>query len=164
MISKKIESVINDQINKEFYSAHLYLQMGAWFDAQNWKGLAGWMKVQADEEFAHARKLYDYLITRGGTVVLAKVEAPPDSFKSVTDVFEKGLTHEKLVTKRIHILYELAEKDKDYATSSMLKWFIDEQVEEEANFEWVVESCHKIGEQARGIFALDHQLGKRKKG
>lgn len=164
MISKKIVAVINDQINKEFYSAHLYLQMAAWFDAQNWKGLAGWMKLQADEEFAHARKLYDHLITRGGAVVLGKIDAPPDSFKSVTDVFEKGLTHEKLVTKRIHILYELAVKEKDYATQSMLKWFIDEQVEEEATFEEVVGHCLKIGEQARGIFALDHQLGKRKKG
>lgn len=164
MISKKIETSINGQINKEYYSGYLYLQMAAWFDAQNWKGLAGWMKLQADEEFTHARKFYDYLITRGGAVSLDKIDAPPAAFKSVTDVFEKGLTHEQLVTKRIHALYELSEKEKDYATSSMLKWFIDEQVEEEANFEWVVESCHKIGEQARGIFALDHQLGKRKKG
>lgn len=162
MIAKKIEQGINVQINKELYSAYLYLSMSAWLESRTWKGFAAWMRVQHKEELGHAERFFDHLVARAGTAKLDKIDAPPTEWKSVLELFEAGLEHERLVTKRIHDLAAAADEAKDYATASMLKWFIDEQVEEEASFEEVVAQLKKIGDSDRGLFMLDHQLGKRK--
>ncbi len=162
VIKEKMVKAINEQINAEFYSSYLYLSMAAYFEANNWLGLAAWMKVQAREENAHAMKFYAYVFERGGKVVLDAIDAPKTEWKSPLAVFEDAYAHELKVTGLIHGLVNLAKKENDNATESMLKWFIDEQVEEEANSALIVEQLKRIKDSANGLFMLDHKLGERK--
>ncbi|MFQ5840775.1 MAG: ferritin, partial [Candidatus Methylomirabilales bacterium] len=122
---------------------------------------ARWMRLQSREEASHAMKLFDYVLEREGRVVLQAIEQPPQKFKSPLDVFQQALEHERKVTGMIHRLYDLAGKERDYATQVMLQWFITEQVEEEKNAGEVVERIKMIGDQPAALFFLDKQLGAR---
>ena len=133
MISKKMQEAINEQINAEMYSAYLYLSMSAYCAENTYKGFAHWLDLQAKEEYSHAMKFYNYLLDRGASIDFKTIDAPKRNFSSMAELFEQVLTHEKHVTALINKLYELALKEKDYATQIMLQWFIEEQVEEEAN-------------------------------
>ncbi len=161
MISKKMQQAISDQITAEFYSSYLYLAMSAWCEAQNFKGFARWMRLQSEEEKEHAFKLFDYLVNRGGRVMLGALEAPPGDFDSVQDVFEKTLAHEKGVTARIHKLNETAMQEKDYATSTHLQWFITEQVEEEASADEILNQIKMVEGRPGSLFYIDRHVGKR---
>ncbi len=161
MISKKMQKAISDQITAEFYSSYLYLAMSAWCETQNLKGFASWMRMQAEEEKGHAFKLFDYLVNRGGNVMLGALEAPPGDFDSVQDVFEKTLAHEKEVTARIHKLNEMAMQEKDYATIAHLQWFITEQVEEEAGAEEILNQIKMVEGRPGSLFYIDRHVGKR---
>ncbi|MEE9553027.1 MAG: ferritin [candidate division Zixibacteria bacterium] len=161
MISEKIQKAINDQINAEFYSSYLYLSMAAYFEAENYKGFATWMRIQAEEEKEHAYKLYDFVNDRGGRVVLAAIEAPPANFKSVQDVYEKTLAHEREVTARINKLNSLALEENDYATTAHLQWFITEQVEEEATAEDILNQIKMVEGKADSLFYIDKHMAKR---
>jgi ferritin len=161
-ISEKMETELNKQIKAEFYSAYLYQAMSAWFETQNLSGFAHWMQMQAKEEWEHGMKFYKYILERGGTIKLQQLEAPPMKWKSPLAVFKDSYAHEQEVTDRIERLMDLAKKSKDYATESMLKWFIDEQVEEEAQALEIVEKLKLIGDNTNGIFMMDSFLGKRK--
>ena len=141
MISKKIQQAINDQIQAELYSSYLYLSMSNYCAAKNLKGFAHWMKLQYAEEVEHALKFNDYVIERGGEITLAKIDAPPIDFGTPHSLFEQVLKHEQKVTGLINKLYELSLAEKDYPTQSLLKWYIDEQVEEEAN---AARNCREI--------------------
>lgn len=152
---------LNKQINEELYSSYLYLSMSAWFDNIGLKGFANWMKVQAKEELGHAMKFYNYIISRGGGVQLHEIKAPPHEWQSPLHAFEETLKHEKHITECINKLVELAEEEKDRATFNMLQWFVDEQVEEEANDEEIIAKLKMI-EGSNGIFMLDNQLAQRK--
>ena len=152
---------LNKQINEELYSSYLYLSMSAWFDNIGLKGFANWMKVQAKEELGHAMKFYNYIISRGGRVQLHEIKAPPHEWQSPLHAFEETLKHEKHITECINKLVELAEEEKDRATFNMLQWFVDEQVEEEANDEEIIVKLKMI-EGSNGIFMLDNQLAQRK--
>ena len=152
---------LNKQINEELYSSYLYLSMSAWFDNIGLKGFANWMKVQAKEELGHAMKFYKYIISRGGRVQLHEIKAPPHEWQSPLHAFEETLKHEKHITECINKLVELAEEEKDRATLNMLQWFVDEQVEEEANDEEIIAKLKMI-EGSNGIFMLDNQLAQRK--
>lgn len=156
-----IEKAINEQINAEFYSAYLYLSMAAYFDSINLPGFANWMKVQYDEEFFHTMKFYNYVYERGGKVTMNAVSCPPTKFTSPLNAFEETLKHEKHVTELIHKLFELALKEKDYAFQSFLKWYIDEQVEEENNAHTIIEKLKLVGDKGEGIYILDKELGTR---
>lgn len=160
-ITKKVEKAVNAQINAELYSEYLYLAMAAWFDANNLPGFAHWMHKQALEEHSHAMKLYKYVFDRGGIVELEAIAKPESKWKSPLEIFRASYGHEQLVTKLIHELSDLARTQNDKATESMLTWFIDEQVEEEANALQIVEQLAKIGESTNGIYMVDHRLGKR---
>ncbi len=160
-MKKSINDAINEQINAETFSAYLYWSMAAYFDAKGLEGFAGWMKAQAQEEMVHAMKFYDFVYERGGTVALDKIEKPESEFKSPLGAFEAALTHEKHVTSLINGLYELATKEKDYAFQSFLKWFIDEQVEEEDTASKIIDQIHLAGEKGPGLFMLDKELGAR---
>ena len=160
-MNNKIQKSINDQINAEMYSAYLYLAMGAYFDASGLTGFANWMKVQAQEEMSHAMKFYNFVYERGGKVELGAIEKPSADFKSPLDVMKEVLAHEKIVTGLIHNLYELATKEKDYAFQSFLKWFIDEQVEEEGNASDLIEKLQLAGEKGPGLFMMDKELATR---
>lgn len=161
MINKKLETAINNQINAEIYSAYLYLSMNAYFFSINLNGFANWMRIQALEELTHADKFYHYLVSRGGRVKLTAVDGPPSQWKSATAVFEEVLKHEQKVTSLIHSLVDLSLKEKDHATSSMLNWFVDEQVEEESNAESIIQQLKLMGESGNGLYMLDRELAQR---
>lgn len=161
MISKKMIKEINDQIQRELFSEYLYMQMAAYFKGENLGGFAHWMEVQAKEEHMHAMKFFNYIYERGGDVVLQPIEKPKSSFKSVHEVFEYAYSHELQVTKNIENLMTLAKKESDYASESFLKWYIDEQVEEESSFITVIQLLSKIKDNSGALFMLDAQMGKR---
>lgn len=163
MISKKIESAFNKQIAAEQYSAMLYLALAAYYESKNLKGFSAWLRVQYEEELTHAMKFFDFILERGGVIELSALPKPPAKFPPVHQAFALAYEHEQKVTGMIHGLYELALKEKDYPAQSFLKWFVDEQVEEEANTLEITEKLKLIGEKSNGIFMLDHQLGKRGK-
>lgn len=160
-MDKKMETAINKQINAELYSAYLYLSMATYFEAEGFEGFANWMKIQSQEEMSHAMKFYNYVFERGGRVDLDAIGNPTSQFDSPLDVFKQVLEHEKEVTSLINGLYELAIELKDYATQSMLKWFIDEQVEEEDSAATIVDKVKMAGDKGPGLFMLDKELGGR---
>ena len=161
MISKTMEQALNKQVNRELFSEYLYLSMSAYFETISLKGFAKWMRVQAREEHAHAMKIYDYIITRGGKVTLAAIEAPKNTWESAGKVFEESYAHEQKVTGMIDALVDLAMKEKDHATFEMLQWFVKEQVEEEMNASDILNQIAIVGDRPGHLFALDHHLGKR---
>jgi ferritin len=161
MISEKMVKALNDQINAELYSAYLYLAMKAYFESQNLGGFANWMNVQTQEEIVHAMKFYDFVNSRNGRVELGAIEKPPGDWASPMEVFEAVYKHEQLVTDRINKLVELAQGLKDHATESFLKWFVDEQVEEEANDVAVIQKLKLMQNAPGGMFMLDNELAQR---
>jgi len=161
MIDQEVLARINDQINKELYSAYFYLSMAAYLGSANLAGFAHWMRVQAGEEMEHAMKFYRYVYDRGGKVELEAIEKPPVEFASPLDVFEKVYSHEQTVTSLINSLYELALAKKDYPTQVLLQWFINEQVEEEKSADEIVQKLKMVGDKAQGLLVLDHELAAR---
>jgi ferritin len=161
MIGKKIRDAFNVQIQHETYSAYLYLSIAAYLHDKGFDGMAKWMRVQAMEELAHAMKFFDHINERRGAVELLAIEKPPASWKSPLDAFKAALKHEEFITGKIEGLVKLAAAEKDYASQSMLQWFIDEQVEEEANATKNVQWLEMIGDSGNGLVMLDRELGKR---
>lgn len=161
MISKKMEEALNKQINAEFYSSYLYLAMAADFEAKNLDGFANWMKVQAQEEWGHGMRIYNYVNEQQGRVTLAAIEGPQTAWDSPLAMFEAAYKHEQHVTSLIHNLVSLAAEEKDYATGIFLQWFVTEQVEEEATASNIVEKLQRIKESPQGLMMLDRALGER---
>ena len=161
MLKKSIEKAINDQINAELWSAYLYLSMASYFESIGLKGFANWMWIQTREETTHAMRLYSYVNERGGRVILAPINKVPCQWKSALDVFEETYKHEQKVTSLINDLVNLAIKEKDHATVNMLQWFVDEQVEEEASADEIVQKLKLIGKNTSGLFLLDQEMGQR---
>ena len=161
MIDKEIEEAINRQINEEMYSSYLYLSMAAYFENMGLRGFANWMFVQFQEEKDHAMKFYRYLIERGGRVKLYEIKEPPHEWDSPLHAFEETLKHEKHITQCINDLVDLAEKKKDRATFNLLQWYVDEQVEEEANDEEIIQKLKMIGDNPQGLLMLDRELAAR---
>jgi ferritin len=156
-----MEKALNDQINKEIYSAYMYLAMSAYFESVDLPGFANWMRVQWQEELAHAQKFYDYVFERDGRVALAAIDAPPIEWKSALDAFEETLKHEKYVSSRIHDLVRLARDENDVATENFLQWFVTEQVEEEASAKALIQQLKLVGDSGQGLFLTDRELGTR---
>jgi len=161
MIAKKIEDAINGQINKEMYSAYLYLSMASWTEVVGLRGMSTWLKVQYHEEMVHAMKFYEYIIRKGGTVRLTKIETPEYTFDSALSMFEKVLTHEEFVTKSINELVDLAITEKDYASKVLLDWYVNEQVEEEQNVNEIIQTLKMIGDNKAALYLYDKELGTR---
>jgi len=161
MMKKTLQDAVNEQINQEFYSAYLYLAMAAYCESINLSGVAHWLKVQFKEEQAHAMKLFAHVADRGGAVALKAVARPPEKFGTVTRLFEQVLAHEQKVTGLIHKVFELAEKEKDYALAAELLWFIKEQVEEEKTAGEIVAKLKLAGEHGASLLFLDKALGER---
>jgi ferritin len=161
-LSKKLNDAIDKQINAELWSAYLYLSMSTYFESINLGGFANWMRVQAQEEVKHAMKFYHHVIERRGRVTVSAITAPPVNWKSPLQAFEEAFKHEQKVTGLISNLMDMADKEKDYAAASMLKWFIDEQVEEELSTDAIVQQLKLIGNNTGGLFMLNHELGERK--
>jgi len=164
MLSEKMENALNGQLNAEMYSGYMYLSMNAYFKSINLDGFANWMHYQAQEELTHAMKFYDFIISRGGRVKLAEIDAPPNTWDSPLAVFEATLEHEQKVTGLINDLVEMALAEHDHASNIFLQWFVSEQVEEEENVGGVLEQLKLMGEAKGGLFMMDRELAKRSAG
>lgn len=163
MISKTMQDALNRQIGLEQYSAQLYLALSAHCEGKSFRGFAHWLRVQSSEETAHAVKLVDFLLDRGGKLELQAVPAPTAQPGGIIQVFEQVLAHEKGITAKIAALFEQARAEKDYASEITLQWYVSEQVEEEANVGQIVDQLHAVGDQGGGIWYLDSKMGKRGK-
>lgn len=161
MVGDKMHDALNKQVNAELYSAYLYLSMSAYFEAINLTGFANWMRVQAQEEMAHAMKFYDYIHETNGKVTLTAVDAPQSQWSSPLAAFEHVFKHEQKVTGLINDLVNLAIAEKDHATNNFLQWFIAEQVEEESSADAIVQKLKLLGDTRGAIFMLDQELGSR---
>lgn len=161
MLSKAMHKALNAQINREVYSAYLYLAMSAAAAGKGYKGTAKWFRVQHQEEMEHAMKLYDYVLSQGASVELGAIEKPVVGFTAILELFETTLVHEQSITKALNGLMDLAVSEKDYATQGLLQWYIGEQVEEEANDTDVVAMLKMAGTSSGTLLMIDKQLGKR---
>ena len=163
MISKKVKAALEGHVGAELESAYLYLAMSAWCEVNAFKGFGRWMRVQFEEELAHATKMLDFLLSRGSAVSFGPVGKPPADFGSILDVFVKTLEHERQVTGRVHRLYDLAGAEKDTATQVFLQWFVTEQVEEEARVSEIVDKLRMVSDRPGAALYLDKEYGKRAK-
>jgi len=161
MLTEKMQDALNQQVNAEFYSAYLYLAMEAYFKSLNLPGFANWMRVQTQEELLHAMKIYDYVNQRSGRVTLKVIKQPQSEWSSPLAAFEAAYKHEQTVTALINDLVNLAVKEKDHATGTFLQWFVNEQVEEEASANDVVQKLKMTDKAPGGRFLIDQQLGQR---
>jgi ferritin len=161
MISKQMSKAINEQINKELFSAYLYLGMSGWAERNGLPGAGNWFFVQTQEELAHIQRFYQYLLRQGASLSLEAIAKPEQVYKSALDLFEKGLAHEKFVTASINGLVDLAVKEKDHATEVFLQWFVNEQVEEEENGNRIIDQLKLAGPAGGGLFMIDRELATR---
>jgi len=161
MFSETLQAAMNDQIKEELYSAYLYLSMAAHFEGANLPGFAHWMRVQAQEELAHALMFFDHITGRNGRVRLQAIPQPPLDFGTPTAIFQQAFEHEQHITSRIHMLYELSQKENDFASRPLLQWFVEEQMEEERSAQGIVDTLKMTGEGGMALIMLDRQLGAR---
>ena len=161
MLKEKMLNAINEQINAEQYSALLYLSMSAWFSDKGLPGFANWMYIQYQEEMTHANKFFNYVNERSGKVIVKAIKQMPVEWDGIIEIFEATLAHEELVTSLIDNLVDIAVEVKDHATQSFLQWFVDEQVEEEANVKEILDTLRLVNGQGNGIFMLDRELRNR---
>ena len=161
MLNRKIQDAFNKQLNAEMFSSYLYLSMAAYFESQNLKGMAHWMRLQAQEEHAHAMKFLDFINERGGRVLLTTVEGPKTEWESPLAVFEDSYKHECMVTGLINDLMELSIGEKDHAANVFLQWFITEQVEEEASVQEIRDNLKSVGDNGALLFMIDQGLSGR---
>ena len=161
MLKKEITDALNEQINKEIYSAFLYMSMSAYTNDLVLRGFANWFMIQYHEEMYHAMKLYEYVQSQGESVVLKTVEAPPAGFTSPLDAFEKTLAHEQVVTKSINDLMDLAIEHRDHATKIFLEWYVTEQVEEEDTASSMITQLQMIGDDPHALLMMDRELAAR---
>lgn len=161
MIKESIEGSLNDQVQHEFYSAHVYLAMSAWFDDRGLPGFAAWMRAQYQEELAHGLKIFDFILDLGGRPTVPAIEQPTAAWASPLAAFEAAYDNEKQVSSTINDLYELAIQEHDHATQVMLQWFVTEQVEEEKTVSLIVDQLGLAGDDSSALLMLDQQLGGR---
>ncbi|MCL4143657.1 UNVERIFIED_CONTAM: hypothetical protein GTU68_048754 [Idotea baltica] len=161
MISKKMEQMLNDQYNKEVFSANLYLSMCSYFLDRDLDGFANYFRIQSKEELQHAEKQFDYVHEVDGKITVGAYEAPVANFDSILDCFQQTLEHEKFVTKSIYGLVKQSLEEGDYATHTFLQWFVTEQVEEEANVKALLKKLEMIGDNSSALYLLNDELLKR---
>ncbi len=161
-ISKKVEEVLNKQINAEFWSAYLYLSMSNYLNANGMPGFANWMKVQFDEETYHAMHMLEYVNERGGRVILQPISEVPLEWDGLLHIYEETLKHEEKVTALINECVDIAILEKDHATVNFLQWFVEEQVEEEANVGEIIDHLRMIGGDGNGLYIMDKEFKSRK--
>ncbi|HGN1705769.1 TPA: non-heme ferritin [Providencia rettgeri] len=158
MLTTDMIKKLNEQLNLEFYSANLYLQMSAWCSDKGYEGAAAFLKAHSQEEMEHMQRLFDYLSDTGALPLLGQIAAPPVAFKSIADVFQQTYEHEQLITKEINKLAHLAMTTQDYSTFNFLQWYVAEQHEEEKLFKSVLDKLDMVGESGKALFLLDKDL------
>jgi ferritin len=161
MISERLFDELNKQMNYEFQSAHIYLAMAAYCASQDLDGFTNFFTVQAEEEKFHAMKFFNFINEMGGRIHFTGIANPRNEFESVLDVFNAAAEHERSVTSRIYNLMDIATEEREHATISFLKWFIDEQVEEEAMVGNIIKKLQRIGNDPHALYSLDTELAAR---
>lgn len=161
MMNDALSQALNDQLNFELFSSHVYLAIGAYCSGESLDGFANFFIVQAEEERFHAMKMYKYLNDRGRRVTLAGMEAPNNEYTSILGAFEHAFRHEQEVTRRIYHLSDLALNDREHATIQFLKWFIDEQVQEESMFDTIIHKLKRIDQDSNAFFMMDNEFAQR---
>jgi ferritin len=161
MLTKPVQAAINRQINSELMASYSYLAMSAWCVRQNFTGAARWLRLQSQEEYGHAMRLFDFMLAKDAVPVLSSLGDPKGTFKSVVDVFKTAYTQEQSVSRQINALYELAFKEKAYDTAVQMQWFVNEQVEEEKSMREIVAKLEMVGDDAPSILEIDRELGAR---
>ncbi|MEY8336475.1 ferritin [Lachnospiraceae bacterium 62-35] len=161
MLNEKVSELLNTQINKEFYSAYLYLDFANFYETEGLKGFANWYRVQAQEERDHAMLMMQYLQNNDEKVTLEEIAKPDIELKEKMDPLKAGLNHERLVTSLIHTIYDAAYTVKDFRTMQFLDWFVKEQGEEETNASDLIKKMELFGDDARSLYMLDNELGAR---
>lgn len=161
MLNEKLSNLLNEQINKEFYSAYLYLDMSNYYLEEGLNGFGNWFKVQAQEERDHALLFMEYLQNNSEKVTLGEIKSPNISFINYKVPLDESLKHEQYVTASINNIYDEAFKLKDFRTMQFLDWFIKEQGEEEKNSEDLIKKFELFGTDAKGLYMLDSELGTR---
>lgn len=158
MLTNDMINKLNEQLNLEFYSANLYLQMSAWCSDKGYEGAAAFLKAHSQEEMEHMQRLFDYLSDTGALPLLGQIAAPPANFISIADVFTQTYKHEQLITGEINKLAHLAMTTQDYSTFNFLQWYVSEQHEEEKLFKSVLDKLDMVGESGKSLFLLDKDL------
>ena len=161
MLNKKVEKALSDQVNAEYYSAYLYLAMAAAANGLGLKGTANWLFVQAQEEMAHGTHIYEYIIERSATVSFPAIGQPPASFAGIKDIFDMVLSHEQKVTQSINSIATIAMQESDHACYQFMMWYVNEQVEEEANATEILDKLRLIGDNQGMLLTLDTELAAR---
>ena len=160
-MDKKVKELINDQINKEFYSAYLYLDFSNYYYEEGLHGFGNWYKVQAQEERDHAMLMLQYLQNNDAPVTYEAIDKPETALNSQMDALKAGLAHEQYVTELIHQIYDAANEVKDYRSMQFLDWFVKEQGEEETNASDLIKKMELFGSDAKGLYMLDQELAAR---
>ena len=154
-------NALNEQLNKEFYSAYLYLSMSAYCSKMDFNGAANWFLLQYQEELQHATRFYNYLIEQDASLALKEIGKPKKKFGTLLETFQKSLAHEQLMTTMLNELSNQALKEKDHATYNLLQWFVNEQVEEESTVNDVISKIKLVQNDGYGLLMIDNELGKR---
>jgi ferritin len=155
MLSKKVEKILNEQIQKEGYSSNLYLAMASWADTEGYAGIAQWLFAQAQEELEHMMKFVHYINERGGHAIIPAFEQPPAKFDGIKKLFNQVLEHEQYITSCINDIVALAMKENDFATHNWVQWFVTEQVEEESSVQAIIDKLNLLGDKNLYLFDRD---------
>lgn len=161
MLDKKVSELLNDQINKELYSAYLYLDFSIFYEEEGLDGFANWYRIQASEERDHAMLMLQYLQNNGEKVSLQAVAKPDRELRDRMEVLEFGLEHERYVTGLIHNIYDAAYSVRDFRTMQFLDWFVKEQGEEEKNAEDMIRKMQLFGDDAKSLYMLNSEMAAR---
>lgn len=161
MLDVKVKELLNSQINKEFYSAYLYLQIANYYTEEGLNGFANWYKIQAMEERDHGTLFMQYIQNNNGKVILEAIDKPDEEFTDFGQPLEVGLSHEQYVTSLIHVIYDASYTVKDFRTMQFLDWFVKEQGEEETNAEDLIKKFKLFGQDSKGLYMLDAELATR---
>lgn len=161
MLDAKVATLLNEQVNKEFFSAYLYLDFANFYEAKGLDGFANWYKIQAQEERDHAMLFYQYLHNNNCTVTLEAIAKPDVEMKELMDPLKAALAHEEYVTSLIHTIYAAAQQAQDFRTTQFLDWFVKEQGEEETNANNLITKMELFGSDPKGLYMLDNELSAR---
>lgn len=158
MLNPEVSKLLNEQVNKEFYSAYLYMDMANYYADQNLNGFENWFIVQMQEERDHALLFRQYLLNNSEQVILTQIAGPETGYKNFREPLTQALEHEQFVTASINTIYEAAYKNKDFRTMQFLDWFIKEQGEEEKNADDNIKKYDLFGGDPKGLYMLDNEL------
>lgn len=161
MLKESLATALSDQVNAEYYSAYLYLIMSSYCDRAGYKGFANWLSIQAQEEMAHGTHMYQHILERSAAPSFKEIALPQTEFSGLVSVFQKVLEHEQYVTERINKIATLAMEEMDHATYGFIQWYINEQVEEEANADEILQKLKMIGDNISMIYTLDAEMATR---